>query len=337
MASVCVRGGWAQQMKISAIIPTYNRPRTLLQALRSLQEQTLSDFEILVVDNAADSEVEKMVAEFNLTAKHLGCYVSEPQLGLHNARHTSARMAKGNILVFTDDDATFDPGWLHAYAKAFAEHPEMAAAGGPVRPTWEASPPEWLLEFMGDAKTFGILSLMEPYNEFRLDPKGFFFGVNMAIRRDVLFEVGGFNPESFGDIWLGDGESGLNRRLWRQGMLVGYVPEALVYHHIPPQRMTVEYFCRRMANAGGCTGYARFHEGIPGPVGLSLRIARIGLSLARQALMTPARMIIRRDRFAMLRLRMRLAYDLSRIRYVLRLFHDRQLRELVTRKNWLET
>ena len=118
-------------------------------------------------------------------------------------------------------------------------------------------------------------------------------------------------------------------------MLVGYVPEAVVYHHIPPQRMTVEYFCRRMANEGGCTEYARFHEGIPGPLGLSLRIARIGLSLARQALITPARMVIRRDRFAMLRLRMRLAYDLSRIRYVLRLFHDQQLRELVTKKNWL--
>jgi GT2 family glycosyltransferase len=58
-------------------IPTYKRPRTLLQALRSLQEQTLPDFEIVVVENAADSEVEKMVAEFNLTAKHLGCCVSE--------------------------------------------------------------------------------------------------------------------------------------------------------------------------------------------------------------------------------------------------------------------
>lgn len=72
-------------MRISVIIPTYKRPRILLQALRSLQEQTLPDFEIVVVDNAADSEVEKMVAEFNLTAEHLGCHVSEPQLGLHNA------------------------------------------------------------------------------------------------------------------------------------------------------------------------------------------------------------------------------------------------------------
>ena len=322
-------------MRISVIIPTYNRPQTLLQVMHSLQKQTLPDFEILVVDNAADSAIERMVAEFNETAKVPVRYVAEPRLGLHNARHAAAHVANGDILVFTDDDATFDPGWLHAYATAFGEHPEMAAAGGPVRPVWESSPPQWLLDFMGDAKTFGVLSLMEPYKEFRLDAKGIFFGVNMAIRRDVLFEVGGFNPESFGDIWLGDGESGLNRKLWRQGMLIGYVPDALVYHHIPPSRMTAEYFCHRMANEGACTEYARFHENIPGPFGLSLRIARISLSLARQALITPARMIIRRDRFAMLRLRMRLAYDLSRIRYVLRLFHDQQLRELVTKENWL--
>jgi len=78
-------------MRISVVIPTYKRPRTLLQALRSLQEQTLPDFEIVVVENAADSEVKKMVAEFNLTAKHLGCYVSE-QMRLERLR--SITMAK---------------------------------------------------------------------------------------------------------------------------------------------------------------------------------------------------------------------------------------------------
>jgi glycosyltransferase involved in cell wall biosynthesis len=81
-------------MRISVIIPTYKRPRTLLQAWRSLQEQTLPNFEIVVVDNAADSEVEKMVAEFNLTAKHLGCYVSE-QMRLERLRSiTMAKMVR---------------------------------------------------------------------------------------------------------------------------------------------------------------------------------------------------------------------------------------------------
>ena len=98
--------------------------------------------------------------------------IQEPELGLHNARHAGARVAKGKILVFTDDDATFDPNWLRAYAKAFDSHPEMMAAGGPVRPAWEVAPPKWLRALMGDTTEFGMLSLMEPYKEFRLDPKG---------------------------------------------------------------------------------------------------------------------------------------------------------------------
>jgi glycosyl transferase family 2 len=84
----------------------------------------------------------------------------------HNARHAGVWAAKGDILIFTDDDATFAQGWLRAYADAFDTHPEMVAAGGPVRPVWEDPAPTWLLQFMGDAKTFGTLSLMEPYDTF---------------------------------------------------------------------------------------------------------------------------------------------------------------------------
>ena len=85
----------------------------------------------------------------------------------------------------------------------------------------------------------------------------------MAIRRDVLFQVGGFNPDLVGDFFLGDGETGVNRKLWERGMVVGYVPEAIIYHHIPPQKMTVKFFRRRMANEGAADVYTRFHHGIP--------------------------------------------------------------------------
>lgn len=322
-------------MKISVIIPTFNRPEMLIQSLRSLQEQTLREFEILVVDNSADPAVEQIVKEFNHIAKMPANYIPDPRLGLHNARHTGARSAQGTILIFTDDDATFDPGWLHAYARAFTEHPEMAAAGGPVQPIWDTSPPKWLLDFIGDSKVFNILSLMKPYDSFRLAPDGFFFGVNMAIRKDLLLDVGGFNPESFGSIWLGDGEVGLLRKLWNQGMLVGYVPEALVYHHIPQSRMSAEYFCSRMSNEGAGTEYARFHLKIPGPVGLIFRLGRISLATIRFLLMTFTKMTTRRDRFAMLKTKMHLAYYLSRLRYVVRLFHDQNFREFVLKKDWL--
>jgi len=75
--------------------------------------------------------------------------------------------------------------------------------------------------------------------------------------------VGGFNPESFGDIWLGNGETGLQYKLQERRLGIGFIPNALVYHHIPPQRMTVSYLCQRMANEGACDIYSRYHCGIP--------------------------------------------------------------------------
>lgn len=320
-------------MTIGVIIPTYKRPEMLLRAVRSLQEQTLPECEILVVDNATDPEVERMLMEFNRTAKLPARYLPEPKLGLHHARHAGARLAESEVLVFSDDDATFDPGWLQAYVKAFAKHATMAAAGGPVRPLWEAAPPQWLLQYMGDAPIFAILSLMEPYREFYLDSKGFFFGVNMAIRRNILFKVGGFNPDAFGDKWLGDGETGLNRKLWEQRMLIGYVPEAIVYHHIPLQRMSIEYLCHRMANEGACDIYARYHHAVPH--WLSLFKYATSIAIKNSMFWAGARVLKNRQDLFSLRIQLRAARTRSQLKYLIRLMRDKEFQRLVLKADWL--
>lgn len=323
-------------MKIAVVIPTYRRAESLFRMLNSLQAQTMADFEILVIDNAADEMLRRKVDEFNRTARIPARYVPEPNLGLHHARHRAAAATIAEILIYTDDDATFAPGTVAAYLDAFTAHPDMAAAGGPVRAVWEQTPPNWLVEFMAGAKDFGILSLMEPHDRFRLEAKGYFYGVNMAIRRERLLAVGGFNPEAFGDTWLGDGESGLNRKLWERGCLIGFVPEAVVYHHIPPERTTTAYFQRRMANEGACAEYARFHRGIPSRPRLVLRFGAILPALAYEWSYAVYRRLFRGDRFFALRAGMSLAYHRVRLRYVARLLHDRELRRLVLKNDWLE-
>jgi len=322
---------------LSLIVPTYRRPGDLLRCLESLQAQTLEDFELVVVDNAADAELAARVDDFNGQARIKAKYVAEPQLGLHNARHAGVRAATGDVLVFTDDDATFDPDWLVAYARAFAAHPEMVAAGGPARPIWEVPPPDWLPAYMRThPQMFPILSLLEPYREFRLSPDGYFFGVNMAIRREVLLKVGGFNPDSFGSAWLGDGETGLNRKLWQRGLLVGYVPEAIVYHHVPAERLTLEYFRRREANDGACDIYARFHDsGVPGKSALIRTGAAIAMESTRDWL---ASLVLRgRTDPRSLRVQLRAVRAWARLEYVWRLLTSAELRELVSRRDWLQS
>jgi glycosyltransferase involved in cell wall biosynthesis len=144
--------------------------------------EAFNTLELLLVDNSPDAELRSRIEAFNTRARIPARYVAEPRLGLHNARHAGARAASGDVLVFTDDDAVFDSRWLAAYARAFAAHAEMTAAGGPVLPDWEAPPPAWLTALMqADPSMFPVLSLLNLSNEFQLTRDGIFFGVNMAV------------------------------------------------------------------------------------------------------------------------------------------------------------
>ncbi len=319
---------------VSLVVPTYKRSRVVVRCLDSVQHQTLADFELLLVDNSPDPELRALVDDFNQTARHKARYVAEPRLGLHNARHAGARAATGDVLVFTDDDAGFDPAWLAAYARCFGAHPEMAAAGGPIRPAWESPPPDWLIAFMrADPTMFPVLSLLDLSREFQLRRDGIFFGVNMAIRRDALFEAGGFNPEIFGDRWLGDGETGLNRKLWARGQMIGYVPDALVYHYVPPERMTVNYMRKRQASDGACDMYARFHDKMPALPGLMRAALAIVGESARDWSAEP--LFRGRTDPRALRVQMRAARARARFQYVARLMVNPGLRVLVTQRDWL--
>jgi GT2 family glycosyltransferase len=318
---------------IAVIIPTYNHPAQLIRAVTSLQEQVISDIQVIVVDNSDNDILRSKIETFNRSAKFKVAYLQEPRLGLHYARHAGARYATAGLLVFSDDDATFDPGWLNAYVKAFGEHPEMVAAGGPVRPIWETPPPGWLIEFIGNAKTFPILSLMEPYQKFRLDAKGFFYGVNMAIRRDTLFKMGGFNPELIGSKTVGDGEYGLNCRLREKDYMIGYVPNAIAYHHIPHHRMTVDYLRKWAWHQGGALMYQKFHGNLPSRLRLFAEAVKI---VARKSVWWLCMPIIynRTDRLS-LNLQFRASKSWCEINYLWWVHSDSQLRQYLVQKEFL--
>jgi glycosyltransferase involved in cell wall biosynthesis len=323
-------------VRLSLVIPTYRRASDALRCLGSVQRQTLADddVEVLLVDNSPDAELRSRIDAFNADARLRARYVHEPRLGLHNARHAGARAATGDVVVFTDDDAEFDPDWLAAYARRFEARHDMAAAGGRVLPLWDAPPPAWLCRAMQtDPRMFPALSLLDLSPEFLLSPDGIFFGVNMAVRRVALFDAGGFNPEIFGDRWLGDGETGLNRKLWAHGLFVGYVRDALVYHHVSAGRMTVAYLRRRQTHEGACDMYARFHARVPSRGGL----VRTGLEIVRESARDWAAEPLFRGRTdaRALRVQLRAVRAWSRLEYVVRLMFDPRLRALVARETWL--
>ena len=324
-------------MSVSLIIPTYNRASRLRKALESAATLELPDgvVEIVVVDNGSTDDTPDVVAQFK--KRHPAClplqYVQEERRGLHNARHAGARQSRGQLLIFTDDDATFSRRWLSTYVEAFNAHPEMVAAGGPVRPVWEEDPPKWLAALIAGTPQFGPLSLMEPFRDFRIGAECFFWGVNMAIRRDVLFEVGGFNPELFGPLSLGDGESGLNYKLVRRGMAIGYVPLAVVYHHIPKERMTMQYMRKRHASTGAEVIYSKYHGHLPYRLRLMLNASQ--LFCRNSVRWIAAAIVFNRDDLRSVRFQLDAVCTWRQFTYTLQLITDRSLRRLVGRDNWL--
>jgi glycosyltransferase involved in cell wall biosynthesis len=321
-----------QQVRISAIIPTLNRCNELRRTLESLRAQTLppEQYEIIVVDNGSTDDTLSVVSEFADDAA--GCaqvrYVREDRLGLHYARHAGARAARGYILTFIDDDAYADPNWLKALLDGYTDE-QVGCVGGKILLIWEYEPPDWIKSYasgylggldLGDH----ILELKEPG----------IYGCNLSIRNSVLSLVGGFNPDSFGSFWLGDGETGLVRKVLQAGWKIMYKPEAIVWHVIPASRITLAYLKRRSANQGTCSSYAAYRQNHPGRGRLFLSAFEQGLKgTFLQALALGYKLLSSDERYHK---GIRAAYYWRRLKYDLQLMYDKKLRKLVEKDDWLE-
>ena len=121
---------------VSVIVPSYQRAKFLKDTVASFLQQTLAQgFEILVVDNAPSDELREYVqslAEANATPVR---YIPEPRTGLHYARHAGAHAARGEILVYVDDDVLTPPGWLEAICVPYSD-PKVACVGGKTVAKW---------------------------------------------------------------------------------------------------------------------------------------------------------------------------------------------------------
>ncbi|RJS78985.1 glycosyltransferase family 2 protein [Methanophagales archaeon] len=315
---------------ISAIIPTYNRCKYLKGTILSLQHQSLpkDQYEIIVADSNSSDDTSKVVEETNICGEKEVIYIKDCEPGLHSGRHAGAKIAQGEILAYTDDDAICDPNWLSELIKPYS-NPEVGCVGGKILPKWEVKPPDWIEQY------WDYLSLLDWGDEVKELKTPEIYGCNFSIRKSVLFEVGGFNPDSFGDIWLGDGETGLLRKVLSANYKIVYTPEAVVWHVIPESRLTIEYMKRRFANEGACSSYT-LHYGNRnlGKMRLLFYFNIFGLrALACSLLAAKSRFFKKTvDYYKYL---FTSSYYKSRCLYELRLIYDNKLRKLVEREDWI--
>jgi glycosyltransferase involved in cell wall biosynthesis len=206
-------------------------------------------WEVVVVANGCTDNSEEIASAQSRTAQIPVHYIKEAAPGLARARNIGAMAARGNYLIYLDDDAIPTPGWLAAYVDYFQKHPGICAGGGPIDLDWKntSKPSFWHPSF---AVHFGWL--MHPEGTEYFQEHSHPFGGNFFITRAAFEKYGHFN-EQLGmkgrNLGLAE-ESEWLSRCAQDGNRLGYVQNALVLHWVNPARLRPASLRKRAWHAG---------------------------------------------------------------------------------------
>ena len=270
------------EIDVSIILCTYNRAEMLAKTLQSLCELIIPSglkWELLVIDNNSSDTTKELCTEFSQCLPLR--YKFQPKQGKSHALNLGTAHARGDLLVFTDDDLVVDPHFITALVEAAQRHPGATFFGGKVLPKWVTPPPVWAIQYInqlhvnvnvdhGDHEC-SITDLMQPGG------MPFFVGANLAIRRKIFTQgakfradIGPTGLDSTTDGNLRGEEIELEERLLAEGHKGIYVPTSVVYHIHPPHRQTEKYLRLYYKGAGIASvrlnptiGTRRFWFGVP--------------------------------------------------------------------------
>lgn len=221
---------------------THNHADRLVRTLADLKalRQPDAPWEFLVIDNGCRDETPQLLANHAWPEGWNTRVVREEKLGLSNARNRAIAEARGEYVIFMDDDETADPDWLRAYERLIdAHHPD--AFGGRQVVLFEDERPRWLrdelLGFLGElSRADSIVPLTDPYTPF--------YGGNFGFRKTVCERVGNFDAMlgRKGTDNTGGEEVDFYRRLLDTGFKVWWTPEAVIHHRIQAVKLERGYF-----------------------------------------------------------------------------------------------
>jgi glycosyltransferase involved in cell wall biosynthesis len=249
---------------VTVAICTRNRSRALERTLRSLAAVVLSpslSWEVLVIDNGSSDDTANVVRSL---AQLLPLRpVVESRIGLSHARNAAIGEARGDYILWIDDDVLVDVDWLRAYHDAFREWPDLAFFGGPIVPTFEGTPPRWLrsaLPNVGNAYAARDLGPAPVVLTRDTLP----FGANFAVRTDEQRRYP-FDPElgRRGTALLAGEEWAVLEAMIAGGASGRWVPGARVQHVIPVERQSVRYLRRYYVENGMSLALTRSASGEP--------------------------------------------------------------------------
>ncbi|MEP7065320.1 MAG: glycosyltransferase [Gemmatimonadota bacterium] len=249
-------------MFVSVAICTRNRRRALertLQSLADVERPASLAWEVLVVDNGSNDDTAALLA--GAVARLPLRTITERNVGLSHARNAAIVSARGDYIVWIDDDVIVDSQWLRAYHEAFLTWPDAAFFGGPIVPELEGTPPDWLrLALPHVDNAYAARDLGAAPVPLTIDTLP--FGANFVVRTDAQRRHP-FDPElGRRDRQLAAGEEwAVLQALLEEGASGRWVPGARLHHVIPAERQTVRYLRRYYAGNGTSLARTRAASG----------------------------------------------------------------------------
>jgi glucosyl-dolichyl phosphate glucuronosyltransferase len=233
-------------MQLDVIIPTYNRQELLQRTLKSLfdaQVPAALSVRITVIDNNSKDQTRQVVENWMDQFAGRLSYLFESRQGRSAALNTGILATHGDLVGMIDDDEEVDGQWYQTIYEAFASD-TIDFVGGPYYPRWGADCPDWL-----PMKYLGVIGWIDGGKEVRpydASYPGILMGGNAVISRKILSQTGLYST-SLGrtdrHLLAGEDED-MYERLLAAGGRGFYLPNLIIYHYIPAQRLTKRYFRR---------------------------------------------------------------------------------------------
>lgn len=237
---------------VSVVICTWNRAKILDRTLEQLCRIHVPpglEWELLIVENNCTDETPAIIRSYEDRLPIVRLF--QPLQGVSHARNRGLRAARGDLLVFTDDDVLVDADWLAAFVAAASRWPHASFFGGVITPLYESEPPAWfrandrfLHTFVGEAHDLGG-------PERVLQPGEWPWGGCMAVRRSALegasFRVdigrkGKERADRSDEVFCETLEKAGRRGVW--------VPTAQVQHVVIPENLTLDLVRRNYIGQG---------------------------------------------------------------------------------------
>jgi glycosyltransferase involved in cell wall biosynthesis len=214
--------------KVSVVVCAYNAESTMQACLESLRNLRYPAYEVIVVNDGSRDRTGEIAEQYEGVQ-----VIHQENQGLSAARNVGFANARGDIIAYTDSDCVVDPGWLYYLVSTFLAS-GLSAVGGPNLPPPEDS----FVASCVAASPGGPLHVLLDDEEAEHIP-----GCNMAFRREVLEEVGGFDP-----IFRAAGDDvDFCWRIQEKGYRIGFSPAAMVWHF---RRNTVKAYIGQQRGYG---------------------------------------------------------------------------------------